>query len=437
MSWLLVRSPSRSKAGWQWPPRGQGVENPARRPWVHLGDGTPADVIATAGTYELHIPQNSGSVTGGGPSYEYQPYTPNWGLELRIWNPTGVVAGRFGVTLTDSWTAVGLGAAFDRVISIGLFHRIPAAGGDLIQIQEFSSMMSVATTLLEVPSPVMFNSGYLRLKIWCDDDQYIRVWLNDIYCGAADIIPDYKLGPGRRAVRFLNTNANDVWVSNANGGEGKPALWHYDRSNNRAINDITFPDSSVFNTVVFSDDFTSPSGWTQLGSNAGFSGGVWKTTGTTDGSRGLIRPSGITTGRMRVEAVMGSAGNNTADSSIVLCTNAAGDQGLALNCFGSKAYLSRFSSSLGGSSVTMNDFTPMPNGILLEAGDTLALNIWDGALWAEQKKAGQSTWTRFLHAAVGVHDVVPKTNDRYGLRVERASFNDSNSWDSIRLLTAA
>ena len=80
--------------------------------------------------------------------------------------------------------------------------------------------------------------------------------------------------------------------------------------------------------------------------------------------------------------------------------------------------------------------------LLSVTGDTLALCLWDGAMWVEKLPAGAdrtnpANWDRFLHAAQGVHDVVPKTNPYYGLRVERASFNDSNSWDSIRLLTAA
>ncbi|MGY4103405.1 hypothetical protein ACW2Q0_28160 [Nocardia sp. R16R-3T] len=392
---------------------------------MHLGDGTTADINSL---HELHVPSNYFTVDGGGESYEFMPFTSSSGLDLRIWNPvTGVAAQAFSVYMTNSWAEIG--AAFINCVGIRFMHAPATYGGsgNAIQICEFANPFSFSNARATFLSPIDFNGTYLRIKIWVDDDQFIRVWMNDTYLGSGLISDGFKLGPGRRCVRFLNSCLNDVWISNANGGESAPALYHYDRP-------TSFPASTVYGTSVFYDDFNRANGavgngWTVLGSAGQIVSNSYATTGGTDGSRAIIRNTGITNGRQRVEAVVGGAlgPNNSADSSLLLCGNSAGTQGLACNVFGNAAYISRYSSSLSGSSPTFTDFASRTD-LTINNGDTLAFNVYDGAAWLEQNG------TRRLYA-VNVNDVVPASNSWGGLRVERAPFNDSLSWNDCRILS--
>lgn len=410
MSFLLQRSPSRKYAGWQWP-QNNTVAGPLVQPFVHLGDGTAADINSSR---ELRIPQNFGTVNGGGESYEFMPFTENSGLELAIWNPvTGVAAQGFSVYMTNSWAEIG--AAFTNVVGIRLMHA-PASGGDTIQIAEFDNTFSFNNSRATFTSPVAFNGNVLNLQIWVDQDQFLRVWLNGTYLGAAMVSTAFKLGPGRRAVRFLNTCTNDVWVRR---------IYHHDRTG-------TFPAPSVYGNQVLFDDFNRANGavgngWTVLGSAGQIVSNSYATTGGTDGSRAIIRDTGISNGRQRVEAVVGGAlgPNNSADSSLLLCGNSAGTQGLACNVFGNAAYISRYSSSLSGSSPTFTDLASQPD-LTINNGDTLAFNVYDGAAWLQQNGTG-------ILFAVNVNDVVPASNSWAGLRVERAPFNDSLSWNDCRI----
>ncbi|WP_280455632.1 hypothetical protein [Nocardia brasiliensis] len=415
MSWMLVRSVPRKLAGWQFP---DSTTTPGalKQPFKHLGDGTPADINASL---ELHIPSNFSSTNGGGESYEFMPFTENSGLEVDIWHPvTGLAAQYFSVLLTNTWTNPS--APYANVVGVRFKHA-PAAGGDTIEISQYSSPYSFSSALATFTSPVAFDGNVLNLKLWVDDDQFLRVWLNNTYLGAAIVESAFKLAPGKRGVRFFNNATNDTWIRR---------IFHYDRPG-------SFPASSVFNTEVLFDDYNRANGavgngWTQLGTNAGIVSNSWATTGTTDGSRAVIRDSGITNGRQRVEGVVGGAigPSNSADSSLVLCSNSTGTVGLVANSFGNAVNISRFSTSLSGSSPTFTTLAPNPGGITISNGDLLAFNVYDGAAWLERNGV------RILYA-VNVNDVVPASNSWIGQRVERAPFSNSHSWNSCRIMAAA
>lgn len=390
----------------------RAIENPVKQPWVHLGDGTPADINTSA---ELHIPSNSSSTNAGGPSFEFQPFTPNFSIEFEIWNPvTGLVQQGFAIYMTNSWAQIG--AAFLNVVGIRLFHA-PAAGGEQIQIVEYANPWTIDTARYSWVSPVTWNGTTLVIQILVDDDSYVRIYQNGTFIGAGMISPAYKLGPGRRCMRFFNNCLNDVWMR---------SVLIKDRPG-------SFPDGSTFTDVVVTDNFnradsaTVGNGWTKLGTNAGISTNSFSTTGSSDGSRAIIRDTGISNGRQRIEAVIGGPNgpNATADSSLILCCNAAGTQALVANIFSADAYISRVSTSLSGSAPTMTDYAHQ-TGLTFTAGDALAFNIYDGNAWLEQNG------NRILFAA-GVNDVVPATNQYAGLRVERTSFNNSLSWDSATI----
>lgn len=413
MSFLLRRNLPLARAGF-YDDFARAVENPVQHPWVHLGDGAAADINSSQ---ELRLRGNFLTADGGGESYEFMPFTPNFGLEMEIWNPvTGAAAQGFSAFFTNTWADIG--ALFLDVVGVRLLHA-PAAGGDTVQIAEYANVYTFSNARAQFTSPVTFNGTTLTLKIWVDDDQFIRVWLNGTYLGAAMVSAAFRLGPGRRCLRFLNTCTNDVWLR---------WLFHYDRPSD-------FVDSSRFNSLLITDNFNRANGavgngWTVLGSAGQIVSNSYSTTSGTDGSRAIIRDTGITTGRQRVEAVVGGAlgPNNSADSGLVLCSNSAGTQGLVANVFGNAAYISRFSSVLTGNPPTFVDLSSQ-TGLSISNGDVLAFSVYDGVAWLEQNG------NRILYA-VDVHAVVPATNQYAGLRVERTLFNDSMAWNSVSLYAA-
>ncbi|WP_280265329.1 hypothetical protein [Nocardia wallacei] len=408
MSWLLVRSQPRKLAGWQFP-QNNTVAGPLVQPFKHLGDGTPADINFLR---ELHIPANGSTTNGGGESWEWQPFTPHWGIDFTIWWPVGGnLAQAFDAYFTDSWTKIG--AAFTNLAGIRISHA-PLDTGQTIHVAQAANVLAGAV-LKRFPSPIAFNGNYLPLRMWVDDDRWIRVWLGGTYLGSATLHPTYYFGPTRRCVRFLNEASNDAWI--------KP-IHHYDRT-------PTIP-SGITWTQQFYDDFNRgngpvANGWTVFGAEGQIVNGSYSTTGTSDGSRGILRPTGITNGRMRIETTIGGniGPNNTADSSIVLCANSGGTAALTANIFGNALYLSRLSGSL--TSPTFTDFDSL-TGISVASGDAVAWSVFDGVGWLEVNGV------RRLYAA-DVHALVSAGNEYAGLRVERAPIaQNSNSWNDIRIL---
>lgn len=424
MSFVIAQSASSRFAGWQWPEPAT-VAGPLRRPWVHLGDGTPATVTATGPLgMELVIPGNFATTNGGGESYEYQAFTKNWGLDIEIWNPvSGNVAQAFAVYMCDSWSTVG--PSFNDVVGVQLMHR-PLAGGDDVLVYQFSNPYTQGTNLATWDSPVAYNGNVLTLRIWIEDDQFMRVWLNGTYLGGCTITPGYKLGPGRRSVRFLNTCNNNVWIRR---------LFHYDRP-------ATFPAASVFGTTLFTDTFNGRTGnqngvngWTQLGNNAAAVGDAWATTGTTDGNRGLIRDILDSSGRLRVEGRLISPTSKAA--SLVLLENAAGSQGLLGSFQNDQVLISRHTNVLSSASLSGTALTAVPDTTI--GSQWVSFSIYENDTerlgWLERSPDGGNTWERVAWT-MDARGSIPLTNTRAGLHVGRASFANSGSWDEVRIKAA-
>ncbi|MGW5520012.1 hypothetical protein [Nocardia africana] len=410
MSFLLRRNLPLAYAGW-YDSFERPVENPVGWPWVHLGDGTPAD-INTLG--ELHVPQNSLTTNGGGESYEFMPFTPNSGLELEMFWPVGGAAAQsYDFYFTDTWANIG--ATFQNAVGIRLFYRIGAAGGPNVYVGEYPSMWQLGTIRATFTPPAGAFGGTVTLRVWFDDDQWVRVWVNGTYLGSATLDPGYKLGPGRRCLRMVNGTFADGYIRWIN---------HYDRPS-------SIPPNTVWQSQFFDDfnrsDGAVGNGWTQLGTAAAISSGSWAKNGTADESCGLIRDTGNTSGRMRIEATVGGASgiNNTSDSGLVLCSNAAGTQGLSANIFGNQIFLSQFSSSLSGNP-TFTDQSSISSGVTVNTGDKIAFTVYNGIAWIE------INGTRRLYSGAA-NNTVPATNSWAGLRVERASSNYSNSWNDVRI----
>ncbi|WP_280357060.1 hypothetical protein [Nocardia otitidiscaviarum] len=380
-------------------------------PWVHLGGGRSfINNVA-----ELVVTEQVVNDDGRGPSYEWQPFTKNWGFETEVWYPVeGLDNQLFTMGFTNSWSQVG--AQFQDVCLILLYHDV--GGTDKVQYREAASMWGPPQKQVTWPSPIgQFYGKTLNVRVWCDNDEWIRVWLNGSYVGSTMVTPNYALGPGRRCMRFMNRSYCNAYVREVD---------HYDRSS-------SIPPKTVWTSVVFSDDFDRAdgpvgNGWTQIGSNAEIVNNSWSTISTTNGSRGLIRDIGVTSGRVRVEATVGGniGPSSSSDSSLILLSNAAGTAGLAANIFSGSLYISRFSSSLSDDPPTFSDLDSRTDGVTVAAGDKVAFSLYNAALWIEVNDVP-------LLYAYTTFATVPVTNSWAGLRVGRRSGADSNSWNDVTI----
>jgi hypothetical protein len=381
---------------------------PVQRPWVHLGDGSPADINSSG---EMRLTNNFLTANGGGESYEFQPFTPNFGLEYEVWYPvSGVASQSFGMFFTDSWATIG--AAFINCTGVRLIH---SAISDEVAVHEFANMWTSAGVRASYPSPVTFNGTALHVRVWIEGDIWMRIWLNDIYLGSCMISPGYKLGPGRRCPRFVNPSLCDAWVRWVDNYDRPPSV----------------PPINVWSSILY-DDFNRANGavgspWTQLGANAGIVSNSWSTTLTTDGSRGLLWDTSLTGGKVRVEATVGGnigPATNSA-SSLIVCSNGAGTQGLCANIFSGAVYLSRFSTAISGTP-TMTDFQALTSGVSIASGDKLAFCVYNGIIYLEKNGAP-------IVYSGNAHGTVPASNTYAGLRVGRTSGTNSNSWNDVRI----
>lgn len=405
---LLRRNLPLAWAGWYDDFTAYGVGT-IRQPWVHLADGTPASFTGS----QLVIPANYSHTQGGGESYEFQPFTPNWGLEFELWFPVeGLLAQNFGVFFTDSWAKIG--GSFQNMVGFRLMHT---TAQDNIQFGQFPGILGGPSGFRDWASPIGAYLGqWVTVRIWIENDEWVRLWLNNVYVGSTTITGDYKTGPTRRCIRFLNEalcTATFNWID------------HYDRT-------PTLPPSTVW-SPVFYDDFNRTNGapgngWTQFGSAGQIANNSYSPTGTTDHSSGILRDTGNGSGKVRIEATYGgnTGPNSEADSSLILCSNAAGTQALAANVFSNRLYISNLSGSL--TSPTMTDQQAMTTGVSVASGDKVAFSIHNTTGWVEINGVPR------LYAG-SIHDAVPASNTYAGLRVERAPFNNSASWNDVRIFS--
>ncbi|MBF6326602.1 hypothetical protein IU451_29320 [Nocardia cyriacigeorgica] len=412
MSFLLRRNLPLAWAGF-FDSFARPPENPAKTPWSHIGDGIPADINNIE---ELHIPQNFGTTNGGGPSFEFQPFTPNYGIEFEIWFPVeGLAAQGFACYLTNSWAKKS--GQFTDIVGVRLFHS-PALGGDLVDVCEWPNAWAAGSINRRWNSPIGDYFGKtVTVRMWVEDDRWIRVWINNIYVGHVMIHDAYMTGPDRRAVRFLNNALCDVWMRWMDCYDRPPSV----------------PADNTW-TEVFYDDFNRPdgpvsNGWTQIGSDAELRSGSWSNIGGADNSVGLIRDTGSHNGRMRIRATVGGhrGSNNTADSSLILMSNSTGTQGLAANYFSSRLYIARFESALSDNQPAFTDYRDRQDSIAVNAGDIVDFSVHSNGIgWVS------INGNRRLYIA-DINDVVPATNTFAGARVSRRSDTYSHSWNDIRI----
>ncbi|MFC4373388.1 hypothetical protein ACFO5K_04690 [Nocardia halotolerans] len=344
---------------------------------------------------------------GRGPSYGWQPFTKNWGFECEVWYPVeGIDNQHFFVVFTDSWVKIS-SDKFQNAAAVGFKHEF--GGADNIAFAQFASMFSPFHNLQTWSSPVgAFNGKTLTLRVWCENDEWLRIWVNGHYVGSKMPTADYKFNDLRRCVRLVNRSYCHCYVRWVN---------HYDRPS-------TIPPLSVWSSVFYDDfnraDGAVGGGWTQLGTDAGIVSNRYTHTGTNVNSVGLIRNVGNLNGRARIQAVVRNP--STIDGSLMLFCNETGTQALVANIRNNSVYLGRMTSSVNG---TPSFFDFQDIGVTIADGDTLAFTVYDEISWLE------INGTPAIYAG-NVHDVVPRTNAYAGVRV-RYDGSNSLTFDDVRI----
>ena len=151
-------------------------------------------------------------------------------------------------------------------------------------------------------------------------------------------------------------------------------------------------------------------------------------TGTTDGGGSILRTTGVTTGKQRVEGVLASNPSNTAnaDSRLFLLSNVGGTQGYCARINGNKIAISRYSSALTGNPPTFAEqchTVNLPSNIV--SGQTIAFNASNDHLWVERNG----------EIIIGtLRNTVPNTNPYAGAGVSRSVFANSAGWNDLRIL---
>lgn len=406
---LLRRSRPWVWAGWV-DNFARSPETPIRQPWARWGSGPLASINSIE---EMELPPVSGT-TLGGVSYEYQPFTPNYGMEYEVWWPViGLGESALSLFIMQNWARVGID--WTNTLGVRLFHQ-PAGSGDTIRIQQWDDLDSFSDDVAVAGSPVAFNGNTITIKVWVDEDQFVRVWCNNTLVAAGNLEDDFKTSWQRRGMNFMNQSAVSAWFR---------WIAIYDRGS-------SFPAFNRWSSIFYDDfgraDGAVGNGWTQIGSNAALRSGTWATINTTDGSRGLLRDTGITSGKVRIEGTVGGFinPNATADSGLVLCSNSAGTQGLCANIFSNKLYIARYSSALSNNPPSFTDYSDKTTGVTVANGDKVAFCVYDGNAHVEINGVKRLF-------ATNIHSVVPATNSYAGLRVERDSSNNSLSWNDVHI----
>lgn len=377
-------------------------ENPVQPPWRHLGDGDVTKIVGN----QLKVHGNYASSNGGGPTYQWQPFTSNWGAEISFgWPVSGLAPQQFCLMFSNSWTQVD--ASFTNVVLVYCGHEVAA---QTVQYQERPNPFASAVVTRSWSSPVSFGAtNPINLRVWVENDEWIRIWTNGTYVGSVHISSGYRPAQGRRCLRILNASLTDAYVYSHN---------HYDRPS-------TVPPLSVWSSIFYDDfnrsDGAVGNGWTQLGTDAGIVSNRYTHTGTGTNSVGLIRDVGDLAGRARIEAIVRSP-SSAADGSLMLFCNSAGTQALVANIYSNHIYLGRMTSSVNGTP-SFSDFQDI--GVTVADGDKLAFSVYSEICWLEINDVP------VLYAG-NVHDVVPDTNQYAGLRVRRDG-SDGVKFDDVRI----
>lgn len=417
MSFLLKRSDPWVYAGW-YDSFNNYSAGPVVQPWRHMGDGSSS----FDGAGQLLVGANFTTVTGGGPGYEFEPFTPAWGIEFdMIWPVEGAAAQAIRTGILKSWKEIG--DAFKQVVEI-LVGTAPLGSGPVVNVVLSSEWMNPGRTVLlerSLPFDPRDKAGApINVRVWVDYDKILRIWVDGTYIGAAAIPDGYIFHDGRRAVRFLNASLAELRLQ---------WIYAYDRQS-----DLPDLGPVPWGNAIFADNFNRSNGavgngWTSIGTAQGIVSNSWTKTGGSDGKTAIIRNSGVTTGAQRVVVkIGGSIGlNGTATSGAILRCNSAGTSGLVMDIRSGSVWIRQFNAALNSNDLLYAEW--MRINTTFTNGEEIAFSCAGNTAWVERVSDNSLIGiTSFGH--------LPETTHTYfGLRNERTPFNNSHSWDDIKFYT--
>lgn len=391
-------------------------ENPILQPW-----GVWGAAPTTARLESNHMVFGVGSqwFNFGGWSFEHQAFTDTWSCTFVIArNLTGLAAQTFRTIFSAPWSRVD--QDFSKVFVIDLQYR---SIGHRIYGATFEDIDTVGAIWQEASLPSnMWNGTEHEVRYQIEYDSHVQVFVDDVLILWFSIPSgDYRPQKDKRAINFMSGITEEVVIEN---------FKLYDRA-------VNYP--NAWPTTIFTDTFnrannssSAGNGWTNLGNNIGISSNELAATGTNDPGRAVIRDTGITTGKQRIEAKVGNVNgiDESVCTSLILRSNSAGTQGLAANVFLDKVYIARFSTSLNGAT-TFTDYKGYDVPINNRAGtdEVVGFNTY-----------GNQAWIDIQGIIVGgaiLDTVVPESNSWAGYRVMRASFVNSWSIEEGAIYTAA
>ncbi|WP_328660337.1 hypothetical protein [Nocardia salmonicida] len=386
---------------------------------------TPADI--TDG--KLYI-RDSASFFGLGPrggwGSEYFPLTANWGIEwtMKITDTSIVSQDYFTIFLGKNWVYGGDPTATKYQVSLKWEHYVTTSGDTTDHHFVASMWLDDKDSGIDVERKVAFdmvNTGtYYATHNWrvkCINDNTFVLWMDGIVRWVYTIPASlegggFLRGPGLRAQAmrsaFCDTEIENWFVYDYVG---------------------TAP---VWSSDVFYDNFNRSNGapgngWTTVGSDVvinsnslGLAGGL-----LSDGNRGAWRSGApLSTGNMRLSVTLGGAHglSNAQDSSVIGRMNSTGTLGIALNIFGNKIYIAKFTGTL--SSPTFTDLGM--DALTLNNGDVLDYVITGDEAWVEY--AGQ-----VLLYVDGINAHSAESNRGYGVRFKRGAFVNSVAFNDFRV----
>jgi hypothetical protein len=416
MGFLLKRNIPKALAGWS-DNFARPDESPIRQPWGSWRATSPSALVGGV----LQIPAFNGSTIDAskGVGYEFQPLTENWGFEFDLnLNATGVFNQNFMVFLTRSWPK-NFENSIQGFLGLDLWWEAPApiATRTLLRFDTYTNSY-VPTVLAETNqgSGSFWNGAWHTYKVHVTRDMYFRLYIDGAQYVATNIPAAYRTSLNNRGTNF--GSAFRVAVS----------LDSY-----HIYDDYTTSPFDLGTAWVgsFFDNFERPNGavlngWTTIGAAGQIVSGTYNNTGTTDGGRAILRDSGFTGGRQRVEGVINAnantgTGNN--DDRLFLCSNSAGTQGLCARIWRNTIRICRYSSALSGNPPTFTAFNPdsqYNRGVL--AGDVVGFNVNNGVAWVDVNGEPVAS------TSGPIHTVVPASNSWMGLGLSRSVFSNSVGW---------
>ncbi|KZM71052.1 hypothetical protein AWN90_41785 [Nocardia terpenica] len=347
----------------------------------------------------------------GGVSYEQMPYTQNWGCEFDLNIDGNIIQSQFfGMAISSSWAKVGFTDLTE--VPILAVWRNAASITQNLRIIVYHSLAEIETLWQSPNLSQMMNKVWYRVRIWIERDRYLRVFINDVVRFTFWLPSQYAAGPNRRGLNFLNQTSAPAYLKN---------FILFDRP-------ADIQTGITWHREVIYDDFERQNGpvgngWTQYGTNAGIVFGRWSSTGTADGSRGIVRDTGVAHGAQRVEGTVRYPSSSAAVS-LVLRTTADGNSGLAVNVFSDKAYISLFTGGLASPIFTDYISASVP----IADGDRIAFCANGEGAWLEINNK--------IELMTSLLGQAPGTNPMAGACASRRLFSNSGSWDDIRILTA-